>query len=558
MRKLLGLVLAVCFSLPAWRAGFDSPLRSVAWAAMSEGARAAVVLGCVVIPAALLCLLVAGGRKERRLGLALLGVLALLWGSYARLAGTVWYVRPIAECAFNGNGTAPGCAASGGAAGAWRGTANVAWGSIAAGDTLAVSGAFIGAAETDVSGITLRVDTSGSSASARVTVDCDFDDDGVKAVLDGAGEVGIGIRTAIVGTSQTTWTRVRDCKLRRYTNKAVVTYNVTGDATNDANQIWEGMEIGEHGDGGTADNCFDSRGRYITLNDSYIDGCDEDAVYHQGKYFRSDGLTTRNFSRVNSNGDGLQLAGEFDGYWVSHYDCEHGRDTKQCFIASVASDTGAGGILEDFSARCMPGATVTNCVFATGVGATIRRGFISGGNYGLAIEGSANSAGMVVASIIQRGATIDGISIFTGAGAGNSIRNVIASKNGRHGIFLATTAAGTVTNAVATGNAGCGINRADAGQTESYNDAHDNGVNFCSGSVSTTAGTGSFSLDPAFIGGPNPTTPVGFRLKYESVLRTGGTCYLATGCAYPDFAGRRHRNPPAIGAWAVGEGDQRD
>lgn len=465
--------------------------------------------------------------------------------------GATWYVRP----ASGEYGAEDGISY----ATAFDGTADIVWGvsGVNAGDTLCIDGTFVGASESDVSGITLRVDQSGTAGNL-VTIDGDCDGDGVKAELDGNNEVGIAIRTAIVGTSRTTYLRVENIVMRQYTNKAVVNYNVTGDATADANQIWDGIEIYDNGDGSAADNCFDSRGRYVTLSNSYISGCDEDAVYHQGKYFRSVGLTVRDFSRVNSNGDGLQLAGEFDGYHVSRFDCEHGRDTKQCFIASVAADTGANGVLEDFSARCMPGATVTNCVFVTGAGAKIRRGYISGGNYGLAIEGSATSTNMQIESIIQRGATIDGIGVFTTAGSGNAIRNVVAHGNGRHGIFLATTAAGTVTNSVATANVSCGINRADAGQTESYNDAHDNGDNFCSGSVGTTAGTGSFSLDPQFVGGANPTSPTGFRLKYESTLRTGGTCYLSTGCAAPDFAGRRHRNPPAIGAWAVGEGDQRD
>lgn len=442
-------------------------------------------------------------------------LLPLLLLSFEAGAAT-WYVRPASGEYGAEDGTSY--------ATAFDGTADITWGvsGVNAGDTLCVDGTFTGASESDVSGITLRIDQSGSAGNV-VTVDGDCDGDGIKAEFDGDNAVGIAIRTAIVGTSRTTYLAVKNIVMRQYTNKAVVNYNVTGDSTADANQTWTGIEIYDHGDGGTADNCFDSRGRYITLNDSYIDGCDEDAVYHQGKYFRSDGLTVRNFSRANANGDGLQLAGEQDGYHVSNFDCEHAADTKQCFINSVSTDTAANGIFEDFNVRCMPGATVTNCVFVGGTGVQVRRGFISGGNYGLAIEGDADSANMVVESIIQRGATIDGIGVFTSAGAGNVIRNVYAIDNGRHGIFLATTSAGTVINSVATGNGSCGINRADAGQTESYNDAHGNGINFCSGSVSTTAGTGSISADPQFIGGANPTTAEGFRLSASSPLIGAGT-----------------------------------
>ena len=73
------------------------------------------------------------------------------------------------------------------------GTADVSWGvgagSVSAGDTLCVVGNFTGATESDVSGITLRVDTSGSDANTLVTVDGDCDGDGVKAQFDGNNEV---------------------------------------------------------------------------------------------------------------------------------------------------------------------------------------------------------------------------------------------------------------------------------------------------------------------------------------------------------------------------------
>lgn len=101
MRVALFLSGFISLTPSAWAAGFDSPLHSVAWAAMSDGARAAAVMGCVIIPAIVLCVLAAGGRKERRLGLALVGVLALLWGSYARLAGTIYYIDPVGGASGN-------------------------------------------------------------------------------------------------------------------------------------------------------------------------------------------------------------------------------------------------------------------------------------------------------------------------------------------------------------------------------------------------------------------------------------------------------------------------
>lgn len=50
--------------------------------------------------------------------------------------------------------------------------------------------------------------------------------------------------------------------------------------------------------------------------------------------------------------------------------------------------------------------------------------------------------------------------------------------------------------------------------------------------------------DPLFIGGPNPTTPAGFKLSPSSPLIGAGTCIYTTGCVPYDYGGRRARVPP--------------
>jgi hypothetical protein len=69
-----------------------------------------------------------------------------------------WYVRSGAACSVNGNGTTSSCAASAGAAGAWSGFSNIAWSSIAGGDSL-----FLNSGDTYVG--TLGVGSSGSSGN---------------------------------------------------------------------------------------------------------------------------------------------------------------------------------------------------------------------------------------------------------------------------------------------------------------------------------------------------------------------------------------------------------
>lgn len=62
--------------------------------------------------------------------------------------------------------------------------------------------------------------------------------------------------------------------------------------------------------------------------------------------------------------------------------------------------------------------------------------------------------------------------------------------------------------------------------------------------------------DPLFVGGANPTTPEGFKLRHDSSLRRAGTCIYTTGCVPYDFGGRRARVPPDIGAWQYVLGDK--
>ncbi|MCB0074153.1 MAG: hypothetical protein KDE20_21960 [Caldilineaceae bacterium] len=465
------------------------------------------------------------------LALALLAQVATAW------AGT-YYV------------TATGAGAQDGSSlgNAYAGLAAAFAGSFTADDTLCLDGTFTGTANQQVSGIMLRAQVSGSGS---VTVyDGDCDGDGTRAVLDCDDAVGIGIR-AYNGSAQSTDITVRNIEITQCTNKNIVTYASAGDETNDAQQTWQNIYSHDAGSGAAAGNCFDSRGRNITLDDSTVTDCDEDGVYHKGKYFSSTNLTCANPSRANSNGDCLQLAGEADGYYVSGFDCDHTEtDSKQCFIVSALTDTGAGGVLEDSDMRCYPGATTMNCAFVTGDGARVRRIRTTGGNIGIAVEGSATSTNMDIGPVIATGATTANISVANGIGDNVRIGQWIADSGTDRG--LSVSSANTtlsIYDGIATDNGGCGIYRGHASQVESHNDSSGNGDDFCVAGVPTSAGTGSMSADPKYIDGATPNTALGFRLKPNSPLIRAGTCYLSPGCVYPDYRGYRGRVPPDIGAY---------
>jgi hypothetical protein len=107
-------------------------------------------------------------------GLASAGLTFTVTAGTLTCSGTCWYVRSLTACANNGNGTTASCAATVGGAGAWRGLANIAWGSVAAGSTVNLvggdtytGGLITGASGTAVSPITIAVVT-GSSNTATI------------------------------------------------------------------------------------------------------------------------------------------------------------------------------------------------------------------------------------------------------------------------------------------------------------------------------------------------------------------------------------------------------
>lgn len=76
-----------------------------------------------------------------------------------------------------------------------------------------------------------------------------------------------------------------------------------------------------------------------------------------------------------------------------------------------------------------------------------------------------------------------------------------------------------------------------------------------SGGTPSEGDTNASAADPLFVGGTQPTTPEGFALREDSGLIRAGGCPLAVGCILPDYAGRRSRVPPDIGAFQRVVGD---
>lgn len=446
--------------------------------------------------------------------------------------GATWYVTP------TGAGSANGTSLDN----AYAGFAD-AWalpGDIDDGDTLCIVDTFTGAAQSQVGGGSpwmIRV-LDGGVDGQPITLDGDCDGDGVRAKLDGADEVAVGIKMDTTA-EMPKYINVRDLEITGMTSAGISAFRTAAtDELVDQFHLYEGLWIHDSNIG------FTSRGGRITLNDSIIEDVQDDAVFHRGADFSSDGLIARRFSLGTDTGDGIQIAGgPGDGFRVTNYTCVDTRDKKQCFIIAGVTDGGDDGLLEDFDFTGVDGGTVSNGVYVTGTGSTVRRGIVRGFNRGVDIESSADADGVSVSSVISVGATEYGFHIPVGAGSGNAFTHVVAS-GAEDGIKIESTAAQSVQNSIAIGASGCGIDLAVGSATEDHNDSYDNGTNFCAGGSSTDAGTGSFSLDPLFIGGPNPTTADGFRLKPNSPLIGTGDI----GAKY-DYDNKRCGNPSNIGVF---------
>lgn len=455
--------------------------------------------------------------------------------------GATWYVT--ATGAGSTDGTSLDNAFAG-FADAWATAAD-----IDDADTLCIVGTFTGAAQSQVGGGSpwmIRV-LDGGVDGQPITLDGDCDGDGVLAKLDGAGEVAVGIKMDTTA-EMPKYITVRNLEITGMTSAAISAFRTAAvDELVDQFHTYEGLWIHDSNIG------FTSRGGHITLNNSIIEDVQDDAVFHRGVDFWSDGLIARRFSLGTDTGDGIQIAGgPGDRFHVTNYTCVDTRDKKQCFIIAGVTDGGDGGLLEDFDFTGVPGGTVSNGVYVTGTGTVVRRGIVRGFNRGVDIESSADADGVSVSSVISVGATEYGFHIPVGAGAGNSFTNVVV-RGAEDGIKIESTAAQSVLNSVAIGASGCGIDLAVGSATEAYNDAHGNGTNFCAGGSSTAVGTGSISVNPQFIGGTSPTTAEGFRLMSISPNVGAGS---PNGAKY-DYDNIRCGNPSNIGAFCTTYQDTR-
>ena len=469
-----------------------------------------------------------------------------------------WYIRPVATCPNNGDGSAYACAASGGAAGAFSGFNNLnktVTTGIDDGDTVYVCGSFVQAdAETQFTNqAMLAIEESGSSGSVITwTGDCSAAGGSTRATLTSDGTSGSLIRTyantyiTIAGTFDLVGGK--DAGMTLYNSAAgdvAISKNIRVESGTTISNIHGGtQEVGITWSG------TDGYIGAVTINDIGVDGLFE----YSGGNWIIDGARITNVSVDDSNGDCVQLQRNTSGDAVRNLYCDKtNADSKQCVVASTLDSQAY--IMEVSDMWCdMKVGTVSIGVYSEGQ-MTVKRSFIrNAGTYGItgALD---NGAKMTAIGNIIVTPTTGCIDVHkTSAGPAADIYNNTCISNGTYGIYAgAATATINIRNNSITGTATNGIYRGASGTSDSYNNVFGPTTLYSDNGVAGSASTGAKSADPLFRDGSLPTTAAGFKLLPSSTLRRAGT-ELNIGNVQ-DFGNRAFSHPPSIGAWGFASGD---
>lgn len=268
----------------------------------------------------------------------------LLLPSVAWATQETLYVRPPEACTYNGDGTAYACAASNGAAGAFRTSDNIlvsatdeTAGKVDPGDLLYVCGSFIKTTNGNFFyGPTDATGTGSGTTSNRVTISfaCPGDPGSISALVGVssyafatyAHDLNIVLSTAV---------------LQGGTLDVLILGDSTADETTTMNITVTGGTVTHSSAANT--ECVRAIGRNITIDGTTIYDCQRDGIFAKGK-----NTTVKNtiISRVNMEGntnvgDCIQHTAQGDGYLVQNNYCDHTNvDSKYCFVNNGVSDSG--------------------------------------------------------------------------------------------------------------------------------------------------------------------------------------------------------------------------
>lgn len=283
---------------------------------------------------------------------------------------------------------------------------------------------------------------------------------------------------------------------------------------------------------------FCDRGRmlYSIVRDVTADG-----LFFEGDDFEVGWCDVDQIDLADSLGDCLQIADttiSSNNPWVHHCTMRHQlTGAKQTIV--IQTSASSGGVVEDcylYGAN----ASTHKTLLILQPGVIARRNYVTGGVWGIALQGIGSSANDNV--VVQTYSSGIGILVDQAncSAIGNTVLYEGVSASTVPGIshFNAAYTGCTISNNISNGFA-YGIRRDVTACNESYNDAVGTTANFVNAGLSPiAAGTRSQSV--------NPQVRANFMPMAEAILAAGYD-YGGT-----DYYGQTRGNPPTIGAVQFG------
>lgn len=483
--------------------------------------------------------------------LTLLLVLGATGSAYA-LNETLYVVAP-ETCANNGNGSAQTCAASAGAAGAFRDTDNVLYaltdtaGSIDPGDTLFYCGPFLGATNGRITPGPLDGSDLGSGTDAnRITYSfaCPGNHGSMAAPT-----------TTYAWVSYTRYYNLIDPILTGGTTNTLSITSLNGLSTNDKYVNIYGGEISYNLVAGQ--KCVSLRGQRIVIDGTHVHHCYDDGIWSTGKFikiFRTNIHDISNDPALTLLGDCLQVSGDMDGTeWGWNY-CDHTNvDSKYCGVLTTDTDSGLVWVHDNV---CLKRSTDTvGDGFRSDTYTIFERNVVTGGTMGIHCNQTVGETCKVIGNVFI-GQSLSGVrteagtvdvayNTFINQVIGHRMVGTVATQQSYNNIFI---------------NATTGIKK-DTNNTplDYYNLFYNiSGNNLLVNVTPTTPGTGSLLATNPLLVGTTYTTATG---ELNGGARLGGAspaknAALVSGLC-TDIRNRVcHHDRHNMGAYQTSSGDQ--
>jgi hypothetical protein len=488
------------------------------------------------------------------------------------------YARSSVDCDFNGDGTGYGCAASGGAAGAWRGLANVVktvttgvddcdtlkiCGSFPAGDMMVVNstGIFLSSTQLTAASESARITVTGDCSAEGNTTQC-VRKNGSKvacAILDGGGTTTNGLAYSVAN-----YLTVRNIKFTNFTGGFVA--NTCAPTTDPISPKF--INLFGDGAGGTL---MAVEGLGYLIDGVEMSGQGEGLFVCKGNGSSVSGTITNNkfttLSTVDANADGIQIEDGGSGVYMDNNEIWKSNPFKGCFIAGSSL-----GPVQINRPTCHIVGPTAQAAAVSGVavdgstnGGYVRNGFFDGGgNSGDAILLRA-STNVFVGDFTVSGNIIANFGeIVSFGGQASPAGTIVVEHNSGWASQAGLFAASGFNPSLVTvrDNAFSAPTALDINATVAAADFDLNNNNYANitnwkwrGTTDTTFGAykttsskdaASLNVSHNWLGGNYPTAPLNFRLMVTSSL-----CKAAY--SVPPFAGvyydtARFAQAPDIGA----------